>query len=106
MSQNPNDAFNPQGREGEPGYARPMNPLLSGRLGRLSGIGTSSPYRNSGPTGALVTFLMLFAILVGTGVGAATHSFLIGVGVALAVIVLVIGSNLLIRQIIRPKNRP
>ncbi len=53
MNENPNDASNPQGREREPGHARPMNPLLSGRLGRLSGIGTSSPYRQAGPSGEI-----------------------------------------------------
>jgi hypothetical protein len=106
MNENPNDASNPQGREREAGQARPINPFLSGRLGRLTGIGTSSPYRQASSSGELVTFLILFALLAGTGVGIAIQSFLVGVGTFLAIIVLVIGSTILIKQIKKPKNQP
>lgn len=104
MNEDFHDASDPQGREKEPGHARPMNPLLSGRLGRLTGIGTSSPYRQASSSGELVTFLILFALLVSTSVGAATQSFLIGVGTFLVIVVLVIGSSLLIKQIKRSKK--
>jgi hypothetical protein len=104
MSQEHYDPSNPQGREMEPGHARPMNPFFSGRLGRLTGIGTSSPYRNAGASAELLTFVALLAILIGTGIGAANQSLIIGIGSALAIIVLVIGVNLLI-QGIRGRNK-
>ncbi len=105
MNQQHYDPSNPQGRETEPGHARPMNPFFSGRLGRLTGIGTSSPYRNAGPSAEIWTFVALLAILIGTGIGSATQSLLIGIGSVIAILVLLIVGNLLIRGIRRWTKR-
>jgi hypothetical protein len=106
MNQEHNDPSNPQGRESELGHARPMNPFFSGRLGWLSGISISSPYRKAGPSGEILTFIILVAILVAVGIGAANQSLIIGIGSFVAMLVLVIGTNLLIQGIRRRNNRP
>jgi len=103
MSQNPNDASNPQGRETEPGHARPMNPLLSGRLGRLTGMGTSSPFRNAGAAGEISVFLILFAILVSVLIGSVTQSLIIGIVSFIAIVAIGVVISLLLTQ--RGKRR-
>ncbi len=99
MSPNLNDASDSQGRETEAGHARPMNPLLSGRLGRLSGIGTSSPFRSAGGQGELSVFLIIFAILVSTFIGSVTQNLLIGIVSFFVVIAMGVGINFLLKRL-------
>ena len=99
MNENPNNASGPQGRETTPGHARPINPLYSGRLGRLSGIGTSSPMRNASWQAEIWVFLVLFAILVSTLIGSATQSFLIGSVSFVSIIAFAICINFLLTKL-------
>ena len=78
MSENQHNALDLQGRETKLGHVRPINPLYSGELGQVSGIGTSSPFRNAGSQGELWVFVTLFVILISTLIGVATGSFLVG----------------------------
>ncbi len=107
MSQDSNNASEPQGRETESGHARPMNPFFSGRLGRLSGIGTSSPFRNAGGHGEVSTFLILFAILISTFIGSVTQNLLIGIASFVVIIAIGVGISLLLTQVSkRRKSQP
>ncbi len=107
MSQEPNNASEPQGCETEPGHARPINPFFSGRLGRLSGIGTSSPFRNAGRQGEISVFLILFAILVSTYIGSLTQNLLIGIASFVVIIAIGVGISLLLTQVSkRRKSQP
>ena len=107
MSYNPNDASDPQGRETEPRQARPMNPFFSGRLGRLTGIGTSSPFRSASWLGEIAVFLILFTIIASTLIGSVTQNLLIGIVSFFVLIALGVGISLLLTEVSkRRKNQP
>ena len=107
MNRNPNDASDSQGRETEQGHARPMNPFFSGRLGRLTGIGTSSPLRNAGSVGEVAVFPILFAILISTFIGSVTQNLFIGIASFVVLIAIGVGISLLLTQVSkRRKHQP
>ena len=95
MSEKQGNKSDLQGRETKPGHARPINPFYSGKLGQLSGIGTSSPFRNAGAQGEIWVFVTLFGILISTFVGVATGSFLVGIVAFVVLIALAVSINFL-----------
>ena len=107
MNYNPNDASDPQGRETEPRHARPINPFFSGRLGRLTGIGTSSPLRYAGAAGEIAVFPILFAILISTLIGSMTQNLFIGIVSFVVLIAIGVGISLLFTKVSKSrKNQP